>query len=136
MDPINLGSDLIRLIWNSTNASYFKEYKLYRHTNPDFDETTGTLVHTSTAIIDTQFTDNIPDPQIPYYYRVYYMNDYGKLGGSNIVSSTPGNISGMFITNIGAKFYYKGGHYPDNGFYILNSGEKNLLKILEIPVIT
>jgi hypothetical protein len=117
LNPIIVGSDLIKVIWNSTDATDFSDYKLYRHTNPDFDETTGTLIHTSTAISDTQFTDNVTDPQIPYYYRVYYANDYEKLGGSNIVSSTPGNISGMFITNIGAKFYYKGGHYPNDGFY-------------------
>lgn len=87
-EPENVGSNSMEIKWSATDANDFREYKLYRHISSGLDETTGTLVHVSTAISDTQFTDQGVNPVTTYYYRVYIMNDYGKLGGSNIVSST------------------------------------------------
>jgi hypothetical protein len=73
--------------WSATDAEDFREYKLFRHLTSGLDETTGELVHVSTSRNDTVFTDTKLTPLTNYYYRVYIMNDYGKLGGSNIVSS-------------------------------------------------
>jgi Carboxypeptidase regulatory-like domain/Carbohydrate binding domain/Fibronectin type III domain len=85
--PTNITANSFHLTWTSTNANDFREYKLFRATSSGLDETTGTLVHVSTAIGDTEFTDNNLNPLTDYYYRVYIMNDYGRLGGSNIVTS-------------------------------------------------
>lgn len=87
-NPENVGSNSMDIKWSATDANDLREYKLYRHISSGLDETTGTLVHVSTAINDTQFTDQSVNPLTTYYYRVYIMNDYGRLGGSNIVSST------------------------------------------------
>jgi len=87
LDPLNITATSMQLIWNPTDANDFREYKLYRHISSGLDENTGTLVHVATTINDTVFTDNNIFPLTTYYYRVYVMNDFGKLGGSNIVSS-------------------------------------------------
>ena len=86
-EPKNITATSMELSWNSTDANDFREYKLYRHISSGLDETTGILVHVATAINDTIFTDNDIFPLTTYYYRVYVMNDFGKLGGSNIISS-------------------------------------------------
>ena len=75
------------LLWNKTDASDFREYKLYRHLSSGLDETTGTLIHVATEKSDTLFVDENLLPSENYYYRIYVMNDYGRLGGSNIVES-------------------------------------------------
>lgn len=77
----------IEIKWSTTDAEDFREYKLYRHTTSGLDETTGELVHVSTSKNDTMFVDSKLSPLTNYYYRIYIMNDYGKLGGSNILSS-------------------------------------------------
>lgn len=81
-----LTSNSMKLVWTKSDANDFREYKLYRHLTSGLDETTGTLVHVATSIADTIFTDQDLSPTTEYYYRVYVMNDYGRLGGSNIVS--------------------------------------------------
>ncbi len=75
-----------KIAWNKTDATDFREYKLYRHTTPGLDETTGTLIYTTVAASDTTFTDNGLISSQNYYYRVYIMNDLGRLGGSNIIT--------------------------------------------------
>lgn len=83
----------ISIFWSPTDANDFREYKVFRHTSSGLDETTGELIHVATAINDTSFNDlNIP-PGITYFYRVYVMNEFGKLGGSNIVSISTVNSS-------------------------------------------
>ncbi len=78
----------LKLNWNLTDAEDFREYKLYRKDTPGLDETTGELIYVGTSRSDTSFLDkDIPSGKT-YYYRVYVMNEYGKLGGSNIVSAT------------------------------------------------
>ncbi|AFN73826.1 hypothetical protein MROS_0583 [Melioribacter roseus P3M-2] len=72
--------------WSPTDANDFREYKLFRHTSPGIDENTGSLIYVSTSINDTIFTDINLEPLKTYYYRIYLMNEYGKLGGSNIIS--------------------------------------------------
>ena len=83
-----IGIRSLKLNWNITDAEDFREYKLYRNDTPGLDETTGELIYVGTARSDTTFLDdNIPSGKT-YFYRVYIMNEYGKLGGSNIVSAT------------------------------------------------
>lgn len=79
-----LTSDLITLIWSKSDAEDFREYKLYRHTSSGLDETTGELIHISTFRNDTIFTDSIPHFS-KFYYRLYQMNEYSRLGGSNMI---------------------------------------------------
>jgi len=50
------------------------------------DETTGELIFVSIAKSDTIFIDSNLYSNKQYFYRVYQMNDLGRLGGSNIVS--------------------------------------------------
>ena len=91
--PENITSNSVQLKWTSTDATDFREYKLYQHETSGLDETTGTLIHVSTEISDTTFVVGDLDPFYTYFYRVYVMNEYGKLGGSNIVSCTTENIN-------------------------------------------
>lgn len=82
----------ITLVWDISNANDFREYKIYRHYSSGLDENTGTLIHVSTLITDTTFTDSLLDVNTTYFYRVYTMNAYGKIGGSNIVSGTTDDL--------------------------------------------
>ena len=91
-EPTDITTTSAKLSWSPTDEEDFREYKLYRHDTPGLDETTGTLVYVSTAKNDTSFVDNNLDPLHPYYYRVYVMNEYGRIGGSNIVQVQTQNI--------------------------------------------
>lgn len=92
-DATNIIYSQATITWSATEANDFREYKLFRNLTSGLDENTGTLVHVSTSINDTTYIDNSLDPLTEYYYRVYLMNDYGKLGGSNIIKLTTENTS-------------------------------------------
>jgi hypothetical protein len=83
----NVTSSSVDISWSPTDAIDFREYKIYRHTSPGLDETTGTLIYVATSINDTSFVDTGLFEWTTYYYRVYVMNEFGRLGGSNIASS-------------------------------------------------
>lgn len=104
-EAFNISVADISLSWNSTDAEDFREYKLYRRDSPGLDETTGELIFVSTERSDTSFTDTGLISNKTYYYRVYVMNEYGRIGGSNIVNAT---------TKIGNLV-------PDGGFEIISS---------------
>ncbi len=76
----------IELAWSPTDANDFREYKVFRHTSSGIDENHGDLIHVSTSRNDTTFIDQDFSSLTNYYYRVYVMNDVGRLGGSNIVT--------------------------------------------------
>ncbi len=86
-DPLDISMSTIKLTWDATDADDFYEYKLFRRDTPGLDETTGELIYVSTNRNDTTFTDKNLLSQQTYYYRVYLMNQYGRLGGSNIVNA-------------------------------------------------
>jgi len=81
----------LQLSWSATDAEDFREYKLYRHDSSGLDETTGELVHVSTERLETTFVDEDLRAGDEYFYRLYVMNDKGRLGGSNIVSAVVPN---------------------------------------------
>ena len=91
-DAENITATTVDIKWSQTDAADFREYKVYKHTTPGLDETTGELIYVSLSKDDTSYT--IPDlnPLTEYFFRVFVMNDYGKLGGSNIVSATTQNL--------------------------------------------
>ena len=91
LPPENITSNSLHLKWTATDAADFREYKVYQHETSGLDETTGTLIHVATSIEDTVFSVTSLSPFNPYYFRIYVMNDYGKLGGSNIVSALTEN---------------------------------------------
>ncbi|WP_254330265.1 carboxypeptidase-like regulatory domain-containing protein [Corallococcus exiguus] len=76
------------LRWPQAFAHGFREYKVYRHTTSGLDEFTGTLVHVSTDLEATHFESPEP-PGTTSSYRVFVMNELGRLGGSNVASFTP-----------------------------------------------
>lgn len=84
--PLQIDNSALKISWSPTNAADFREYKIFRHNSSGLDETTGELIHISTSISDTVFIDEYIISLQEYYYRTYIMNEYGKLGGSNIVS--------------------------------------------------
>jgi hypothetical protein len=81
----------IKLSWSPSSALDFREYKIYRHTTLGIDEQTGTLVYVTIDRNDTSFTDENLDALQTYYYRVFVMNEFARMGGSNIVSATTDN---------------------------------------------
>jgi len=85
--PTNISQTEMTILWNQTDAQDFREYKLYRRNTPGLDETTGELIYVATSTIDTSFVDENLIPYETYYYRVYLMNEYGRMGGSNIESA-------------------------------------------------
>jgi hypothetical protein len=105
-----LTSDMIDLNWSQSDAEDFREYKIYRHTSSGLDESTGELIHVSTFRGDTVFTDSIPHFST-YYYRLYQMNEYGRLGGSNIVkvsSEEYKNIPLVYLNEINLRYLNQG----------------------------
>jgi hypothetical protein len=84
--PAEVSSSQLRLVWHPTDAADFREYKLFRKTNAGLDETTGELTFVSTFRAETTFVDASTLVGQTYYYRLYVMNDVGRLGGSNLVS--------------------------------------------------
>jgi hypothetical protein len=105
--PNNIAGTSMSIYWNPTDANDFREYKLYRHLSSGLDENTGTLIHVSTTIDDTLFEDKSLNPITQYYYRVFVMNEYGRLGGSNIVSAKTSNIN-----------YVKNGGFEDKNNFL------------------
>lgn len=87
IDTLKVTSDSVPLIWSKSSDSEFREYKVYRRDNPGLDETTGELVFVSTSSEDTSFVDDPPKDAVQYYYRVYVLSAFGKLGGSNLVNT-------------------------------------------------
>ena len=85
--------------WSPTDDADFREYKLYRHSTSGLDETTGTLAHVSTSLLDTLFIDEDLNPNEKYFYRVFVMNEYGRIGGSNIIHFQTSNV--QLIQNSG-----------------------------------
>jgi hypothetical protein len=79
-------SNQVRLAWHPSDASDFREYKLYRKEDPGLDETTGKLIAVSTYRADTVFVDKTAFGGQTYYYRIFVMNEYGRVGGSNLES--------------------------------------------------
>lgn len=91
LEPDSIKSNSLKLAWNSSDALDFREYKVYQHNSSGLDESTGTLVHVATNASDTSFIVADLNPQSEYFFRVYVMNEYGKLGGSNIISAKTPN---------------------------------------------
>jgi hypothetical protein len=86
--PSKVTGGSMSLSWMPSESQSFREYKLYRHLSSGLDETTGTLVHVGTAVDDTTFVDEGLKGDEKYFYRVFVLDDYGLLGGSNVVSAT------------------------------------------------
>lgn len=111
-DPKNVTDKSLELSWSPTDATDFREYKVYQHTTSGLDETTGTLIHVSPTLNDTVF--QVPDlnPLEDYFFRVYVMNDFGRLGGSNIVSAKTENL--QIIKNGSFEILDTSTGYPEN----------------------
>ena len=84
-------TNVVSIRWNRSLAEDFREYKLYSHSTSGLDENTGELVHVATDVNDTIKEIQLESNTL-IYFRVFVMNDFGKLGGSNII-----NISSSFI---------------------------------------
>lgn len=94
LPPLSIGAKQIELCWTPYTGDGFYEYKVYRHNSTALDETTGTLCHIATNRNDTTFVDDgtgFSDsglmPDMTFYYRVYVNNEFGKMGGSNILKT-------------------------------------------------
>lgn len=96
LDPSDITSKSLKLSWNKCSASDFREYKIYLHFSSALDESTGTLLHISTDRNDTVFEVNAGDhwwggstitPNTTYFFRVFVMNEFGRMSGSNIVEA-------------------------------------------------
>lgn len=117
----NINATSVSISWNPTDANDFREYKLFRNLTSGLDQTTGTLVHVSTAINDTLFIDNTVNPLTTYYYRVYIMNDFGNLGGSNITSIT--TLVKNIISNSSFESIDAGTLFPSGWSYFGSQGK-------------
>ncbi|WP_149273767.1 fibronectin type III domain-containing protein [Pareuzebyella sediminis] len=80
----DLQSNEVNLSWNKYTGEDFREYKVYQHSSSGLDETTGELLHVATSLNDTLFTTTLPHSS-ETYFRVFVRDDFGLLGGSNIV---------------------------------------------------
>ncbi|MCF6268287.1 MAG: carbohydrate binding domain-containing protein [Melioribacteraceae bacterium] len=90
IDTTEIAQNKLKLSWSRSLDTEFREYKLYRKDDAGIDETTGELIFVSTENEDTSFVDDSFEMGLEYFYRVYTLSAFGKLGGSNIMSkATP-----------------------------------------------
>jgi hypothetical protein len=94
IDTTQVSYNTVPLRWSRSTDPEFREYKVYRRDNPGLDENTGELIFVSTYPSDTTFVDQPPSTGTRYYYRVYILSAFGKLGGSNLINALipPKNI--------------------------------------------
>ena len=83
--------------WSKCSFDSFYEYKVFKSQKSGLDENHGELIHVSTEIDDTIFIDNDIIPNTKYFYRVFVMNKFGKLGGSKILENT--SLNGNILLN-------------------------------------
>lgn len=83
------------LAWNTFGKpAAFREYKLFRKNDPGIDESHGDLIYVGTHLSDTVFADDMAPFEGNVYYRLYVMNEFGKAGGSNILThAVPYNMA-------------------------------------------
>lgn len=79
----------VELSWTPTTATDFANYKIYRHSNEDFEIHTATLMYVSLNKAETSFIDIIPYNST-YYYRVLTNNNSSTFAGSNIIEVITG----------------------------------------------
>jgi hypothetical protein len=108
-NPVTLYTDYsasetsLTMRWTPTTAIDFREYKVYALDMPGLDENTGSLVYVSVNPLDTVFTHTNLLSSKTYYYRVYLMNSYGRMGGSNLLGAK--TLSMNLIGNGGFETY-------------------------------
>ncbi len=129
LEPLDSGSmtsNGVQLRWSQSNDVDFREYKLYRKTDAGLDETTGELIYVATSIPDTQYVDDTYSGGLTYYYRVFILSAYGKMGGSNMVNikTPPPNyvINGGFEES-------SGGVLPDSWTYISPDNAQTYIQV-------
>ncbi len=94
IESITLDSitNIATLVWNKSTAEDFREYKLYRHSTSGLDESTGTLEYVTIDANDTAHQIQLK-PASNEHFRVFVLNEYGQLGGSNIKDINSKNIN-------------------------------------------
>jgi len=87
--PSSIGTTRLTLTWTGNTATDFREYRLYRSTQPGVS-TTSVLVSTITDRGVTYFDDTGLNLAVnTYYYRVYVFDLGGKNSRSNEVDTAP-----------------------------------------------
>ncbi|MFA6455540.1 MAG: carboxypeptidase-like regulatory domain-containing protein [Bacteroidota bacterium] len=129
MYPINPSAITIAsvsLSWSKTIDEEFREYKIYRKEDPGLDETTGKLIFVSTSKNDTTFVDKDVITGGTYYYRVFILSSFGKLGGSNLVNATLPAINHILNPSFENS---ADGLLPDNWELLGTETEKDVVRI-------
>jgi hypothetical protein len=123
-EPQSVSDRSLMLKWTATDAPDFREYKVYRHHSSGLDESTGALVHVATSITDTTF--RVPDlePLEEYFFRVFVMNQFGRLGGSNIISAT--TLNAQVILNGDFEIINPSTNFPENWEALLSADHFSL----------
>lgn len=90
--PEDVTTSSITIKWNQCKLQDFREYRVYIHDTPGLDESHGTLVGVITNSDDTTHTltyvqyEGVPiTANRLYYMRVYVMDEYGQVSGSNVM---------------------------------------------------
>lgn len=86
-EPSAITENSISLKWSKADETDFYEYKVYVKDDAGIDESTGELIYVGTDINDVTFEHDNLLPDKEYFYRVFLRNQFGQLGGSNIIST-------------------------------------------------
>lgn len=88
----SIDGNTVTLNWSQYTGDDFREYKLYKHDTSGIDENTAELIHVSTISNELEFTLQLPHNSNTYF-RVFVLDEFGLLGGSNIVNASIGSYA-------------------------------------------
>lgn len=89
-DPSNLtfttDFSLVQLSWDQCTSDDFAEYRLYRSTAPDIQQSPGTPLASFTSVTDLSYNDAAVDQDETYYYAIQTLDDNDLSAWSNEVT--------------------------------------------------
>lgn len=117
---LDSANNKVTIAWSKSYAKDFREYKVYSHTTSGLDEITGTLEHVATDVNDTTITLQIPNGT-KLFFRVFVLNEFGRLGGSNIKFVTGVNINLLTGGNFENRSLFNSFWSTDGNIFIIDS---------------
>lgn len=94
-DPTNVDQEGCDLSWTQNTNPGFQNYKVYRHTSPNFDPASATLLDTITNELTLTYHDTSASPGTPYWYAVVVTVTAGSAKSNEKSITTEAGLAGI-----------------------------------------